>query len=106
MEMRLSHRRMKRKSVRVPSGKAVIRTVKGKPGDHACAICSSRLQVKTGRKRPIEISKLSGTRRRISRPYGAHLCTACTRKLFSMKAMIEAKELKPENVDVRFKKYL
>lgn len=104
--MNLSKRRMKRKFVRVPSGKAVLHVFKGKPSDHHCPICGAILHLKTGRKRPGEVSKLSATERRISRPYGGHLCTQCTRKLFSLRAMLGAGELKPEEVDIRFKKYL
>jgi ribosomal protein L34E len=106
MEMRLSQRRMKRKSVRLPSGKVVKRTFRGKTSDHKCSICAAKLQVKTSKKRIAEVSKLSASKRRISRPYGAHLCTKCTRKLFSLKVMVEAKEISLDDVDIRFKKYL
>jgi large subunit ribosomal protein L34e len=94
-----------RKLVKVPSG-TVLRKVKRRPHDNSCAICAAKLNIKTNRKIPSEVVGMPKSQRRPSRPYGGFLCPACTRKLLSLKAMIEAGEIKLEDVEMRFKKYL
>jgi len=70
---------------RVPSGRIVVHFKKKKPKVAKCAKCKKPLHG-VPRLTPDEIKKLSKTEKRPERPFGGHLCPACSRKLFKERA--------------------
>ena len=71
-------RSVKRVAKRTPGGRLVIHFKKKRAGYAKCAICKRELHG-VARGRSSEIRKLPRNRRRVSRPYGGYLCSACMR---------------------------
>lgn len=82
---------MKKKKVRLPSGKVVIRKVEKKVGVARCAKCGKPLSG-VPRERKKRLKRLAKTKKRPERPYGGYLCAACMREVFREKV----RELKAE----------
>lgn len=78
---------VKKSKTRIPSGKAVIRKKKEKPGIVKCAICKKPLHGVPSLN-VSKMRKLAKSKRRPSRPYGGNLCSSCTREIFKDKVRI------------------
>ena len=83
--MRYRSRSYRRRQVRTPGGKTVLRYKKKKTSKHVCAECGKLLHG-VPRGRPYEINKLSKSKKRPNRPYGGYLCSECVRKVFKKEA--------------------
>lgn len=83
--MRYRSRSYRRRQVRTPGGKTVLRYKKKKTNKHVCAECGKLLHG-VPRGRPYEINKLAKSKKRPNRPYGGYLCSECVRKLFKREA--------------------
>ncbi|MCK4247194.1 MAG: 50S ribosomal protein L34e [Methanomicrobia archaeon] len=81
-------RSLKRKFVRTPGGKTVLRFKKKKHSKHKCAECGAELHG-VPRKTPNEIKKLNKSKRIPTRPYAGYLCSSCMRKLIKEKVRVE-----------------
>lgn len=68
-------RSKRRKFVRIPSGKTVIRYEKRHKGFYKCAVCGKPLSGV-----PREPSKFPKNQRRPERAYGGYLCADCLRR--------------------------
>lgn len=71
-------RTLRRKSVRVPSGKTRVQYIKRKPKVPHCAKCGAVLKGMP-RARANELKHMSKTKKRPKRPFGGKLCSRCTR---------------------------
>lgn len=83
--MRYRSRSYRRRQVRTPGGKTVLRYKKKKTSKHVCAECGKLLHG-VPRGRPYEINKLAKSKKRPNRPYGGYLCSECVRKVFKKEA--------------------
>lgn len=83
--MRYRSRSYRRRQVRTPGGKTVLRYKKKKTNKHVCAECGKLLHG-VPRGRPYEINKLAKSKKRPNRPYGGYLCSECVRKVFKREA--------------------
>jgi large subunit ribosomal protein L34e len=83
--MRYRSRSYRRRQVRTPGGKIVLRYKKKKTNKHVCAECGKLLHG-VPRGRPYEINKLAKSKKRPNRPYGGYLCSECVRKVFKKEA--------------------
>ena len=84
-EPRFRSRTFKRIKKKLPGGATVIHYKKGKPNVHKCAVCKKDLKG-IPRERPYKMKSLGVSKKRISRPYGGNLCSACSRKLIKSEA--------------------
>ncbi len=71
-------RSLKRVSKRTPGGRLVLHFRKRRPGSPKCALCKRELHG-VARGRGTELSRVRRSQRRVSRPYGGYLCSACMR---------------------------
>lgn len=71
-----SWRRIKKK---LPGGAYIIHYLKRKPSNAKCSVCGATLH---GIKKasPTKTKNLSKSKKTVSRPYGANLCSSCARK--------------------------
>jgi len=92
---------VRKKSVRVPGGKTVLRYVRRKKGGkHSCAVCGALLAGTSS------AAGLAASERVPNRLFGGHLCHACTRKVVVYAARIADKAIDPADVELRYKKYV
>jgi len=77
---KLRSRSLRRKKVRTPGNKLIVRYEDRKPKITKCAICKKPLQG-VPRLNPTDLRKLAKTKRRPERPYGGNLCSSCMRDL-------------------------
>lgn len=98
--MRPNKRRSKRIFRRVPSGKVKVHTVPARKGAASCRICGAALKGVSSRR------KRSKTERRPERPFGGHLCSSCTQRLFVYRARVKNNDMRSVDVPVKFQKYL
>lgn len=76
---------MKKVKVRVPSGKAVIREIRGKTAHVKCASCGKVLHG-IPRGTSSQVRKFARSEMRVSRKFGGHFCSECTREYLRMQA--------------------
>ncbi|MCK4319496.1 50S ribosomal protein L34e [Candidatus Micrarchaeota archaeon] len=92
-------RSMKRKNIRIPSGKSVIRYKRDlTPGTPKCAICKKKL----GGSSPVG----SKTQKRAERPFGGVLCPSCLSKAIKASTRLKEKAITLEEVDISFRPYV
>jgi large subunit ribosomal protein L34e len=78
-------RSWRRKNVKTPGSRSVIRYGKKKSGMAMCAVCKKPLHG-VPRVREIEMKKLTKTERRPERPFGGNLCSSCMREIMRNRA--------------------
>jgi large subunit ribosomal protein L34e len=103
--VRLSLRRLKKTKTRLPSGKLKTVYKKGKTSKHKCALCDTAL-AGTPRGRPIEISRITKSNRRPTRPFGGQLCSKCTRKIVALKAKLKLKLINADDIPLSLRTYV
>lgn len=97
-----SERGKKKKFRRTPGGKTKKVFKKGKRSKKKCSICKRELQgTAFGEKE----SKNSLSEKRPSAPFGGKLCNICRAKVFEEALKVKEGVKKPEEVEVRFKKF-
>ena len=75
----------RKKKVKTPSGKIVVRIVRRKPKIAKCAVCGKPLHG-VPREIPSRLRKLAKSEKRPNRPYGGYLCPKCMRNVMKEKA--------------------
>lgn len=75
----LRSRTLRRIKKKLPGGAYIIHYLKRKPSAAKCSACGAVLH---GIKKatPIKAKNLSKSKKTVSRPYGANLCSKCSRK--------------------------
>jgi large subunit ribosomal protein L34e len=84
MRRSLRSRSLRRTKKKVPGGRLALKFSRKKPKAAKCGKCGKPLSG-VPRMRPAQLNKLAKTEKRPERPYGGHLCTECSRKIFRMK---------------------
>ncbi|MCX8205611.1 MAG: 50S ribosomal protein L34e [Candidatus Micrarchaeota archaeon] len=98
--MRPSKRISNRVFKRVPGGKLKVHIKSPRKGAASCSICGSGLKGASSSR------SLRKTERRPERPFGGHLCGACTQKLFVYRTRVKNNDMKAVEVPIKFQKYL
>ena len=94
-------RSMRKVFKKVPSGKVVLHfSRRKKTTRHHCAICKSKLQGVSS------TPSASASQKTVSRRYGAHMCSPCTRKIVRYAALIEQGEIVLQDIDLVLKPYV
>jgi len=76
----LRSRSLRRKRIRTPGNRLIVRYEDRRPKIAKCAICKKPLHG-IPRLNPVDMRKLAKTKRRPERPYGGNLCSSCMREL-------------------------
>lgn len=84
----LRSRSLRRVKVKRPGGKHVIHYKKRKPSHAKCGNCGTKLSG-IPRERPSQLTKLSKTEKKPTRPYGGNLCPSCTKETIKSKFLIK-----------------
>jgi len=102
---RYRSRSFRKTQTRTPGGKTIVQYTKPKPGFAVCAICKNPLH---GLKRgtPIQIRKLTRTDLTVQRPFGANLCSPCTREILIWRARIKHKMAKADDVPISYREFV
>jgi len=95
-------RKIQRKT---PGGRTVTHLRKKITNKHTCAICNAVLSG-TPRGSRVDIRKLNKTQRRPSRPFGGQLCSACSRRVISLRARVRGEEIKIDDVPISLRSYV
>lgn len=90
---------------RTPSGKTKIVYKHKKPGKHICAICKELVHGRP-RGRPVEVRRLSKSKRTPTRPFGGMLCSNCSRKIQALRAKLKFGVIKKEDIPISLMKYV
>ncbi len=70
----------RKKKVKTPSDKVVVRVVRKKPKIAKCAVCGKPLHG-VPREIPSRLRKLAKSEKKPNRPYGGYLCPKCMRNV-------------------------
>ena len=99
---RVAHRKTQR---RTPGGKTVTHYIKPKPGFAICAICKKPLHG-ISREASAKAKKLSRTDLTVQRPFGANLCSPCTREIIIWRARVKHKLTRPDEIPISLKEFV
>jgi large subunit ribosomal protein L34e len=102
---RYRSRSLIRSQVRTPGGKTIVHYNKPRPGFAVCAICKKPLHG-LPRGTPIQIKKLTRTDVTIQRPFGANLCSPCTREILIWRARVKHKMAKADDVPISYREFV
>ncbi len=91
------NRTKKRVPRKTPGGAKTFLIKKEKHGVASCAICKNALQGTTTAR------AISKSVRKPTRLFGGNLCANCTSRVISLSALVEGKELRLADVDLRFR---
>ena len=95
-------RRVQRKT---PGGRTVVHYEKKNISKAVCAICKGYLQgLNIGTS--AEMKKLSRTDRTVQRPFGAYLCSPCSREILSWRARVKHKLVKADDVPIHYRQFV
>ena len=110
IEMRGEPRYRARKGIRrvarkTPGSKTIIHYEKKVYGTPICAICKKNLHgVKRGTS--IAMSKLTRTDLTVQRPFGANLCSPCSREILRWRARLKHNFVKENEIPLAIKQYI
>jgi len=99
------HRRLKKKFVRVPSGKAKIKYERKGGKQSVCGICKVKLQG-TPKGKASQIKKLPRTKKRPEVIFGGILCSKCRDSVFEEAIKVKTKYKGHDDVKVSLRKYV
>ena len=99
---RVAYRKTQRKT---PGGKTINQYIKRRPGVAICAICKKPLHG-LPRKNITEMQKTNRTSRTIQRPFGANLCSPCSREILRWRARIKHKLLKADDIPISYREFV
>lgn len=102
---RYRSRSKKRRQVRIPGGKTVIRYKRKKPSRNHCGRCGKPLSG-VPNYIPSEMGKLGKSKKIPERPYAGVLCNECVERLFRYKTRFEVRFKYPEFKDMELKRDL
>lgn len=86
VQPRLKSKSFRKVKKRVPGGRLAMHFVRKQPSLPACSTCRKPLHG-VAKGRGYQVSKLSKSQKRPSRPYGGNLCSGCMRSLIKEKAL-------------------
>jgi large subunit ribosomal protein L34e len=90
---------------KTPGGKTVTHYTKPKPGFAVCAICKKPLHG-LPREVPIRVGRLTRTALTVQRPFGANLCSRCSREIIVWRAKVKHKIAKKDDVPINFREFV
>jgi len=99
---RVSLVRVQRKT---PGGKTVTHYKKQKPGFAICAICKKPLHG-LPRVIPVRVKSLTRTDLTVQRPFGANLCSHCSREILIWRARVKHKLLRVDEIPISYKEFV
>ena len=100
-----SRRGLRRTQRKTPGSITVVHYEKKKAGKPLCAICKNYLHG-IPRAKPIVMSHMSRTEKTVQRPFGANLCSPCTRKVLVWKARVKHKIAKADDVPIHYREFV
>jgi large subunit ribosomal protein L34e len=86
MRRSMRSRSLRAVKTKVPGNRVTVHFTRKLPNAARCGNCGKTLHG-VPRLRPADLKKLAKTEKRPERPYGGHLCSACSRKVFREKAV-------------------
>ncbi len=102
---RYRSRSLTRVQRRTPGGRTVTHYNKQKPGFAVCAICKKPLHG-LPREVPVRVKKLTRTDLTVQRPFGANLCSPCTREILIWRARIKHKLSRADEIPISFREFV
>lgn len=99
---RTAYRQTQRKT---PGGKTVVHYVNRKPGFAICAICKKPLHGIT-RATPVKTKNLTRTDLTVQRPFGANLCSPCSREIIVWRARLKHKMVRKDDVPITYREFV
>ncbi|MEM2874022.1 MAG: hypothetical protein QW063_01000 [Candidatus Nanoarchaeia archaeon] len=100
-----SRRGIRRTQRKTPGNRTVVHYKKKAPGKALCAICKNYLHG-LPRGLPVKIRRLSKTDRTVQRPFGANLCSPCTREILIWRARVKHKLARPDEVPISLREFI
>lgn len=85
VQRRLRSRSKKKIKRRTPEGRVAVHYRKRRPGLPKCSRCGRQLPGLKAH-RPGTLKGVSRSKKRVNRPYGGNLCSACMRSVIKLRA--------------------
>jgi large subunit ribosomal protein L34e len=104
-EARYRSRSFKRVQRKTPGARTVTHYTKSSPSVALCGLCKEPLHG-LPRARDIKVRSFSRSQLTVQRPFGANLCSGCSREIIRWRARVQHKLVRLDEIPISYKQYV